>query len=207
MSPLFRCPVSQSPFFSHPRPQDEPQSAEQIHRRLVVSYGESNTPALTTIQSTLSAKGEKLGVKIKDASKKVTYVQFSAGASALTAKASTSTEEEAKPRPRLKAKKDRGAADKVEAHEAMRSKLDGFLTRPLSAFALFGLAQRGVLKKQKSSAAVKEIVKAVGERWLLLSEAERKKYEAMAEEDAQRAASGVALMSSPAPAIEADHAG
>ena len=75
----------------------------------------------------------------------------------------------------------------------MQSKLDSFLTRPLSAFALFGLAQRGVLKKQKAASAVKEIVKVVGERWLLLSDAERSKYEAMAEEDAQRSTNATSV--------------
>ena len=40
---------------------------------------------------------------------------------------------------------------------------DSFLAKPLSAFALFGFAQRNLLKKQKPGATVKEIVKAIGD--------------------------------------------
>ena len=39
---------------------------------------------------------------------------------------------------------------------------------------LFGFSQRGALKKQKSSTGVREVVKAVGERWLLLSDDSQK---------------------------------
>mmetsp|Transcript_21594 Transcript_21594/g.49414 ORF Transcript_21594/g.49414 Transcript_21594/m.49414 type:complete len:188 (-) Transcript_21594:131-694(-) len=163
---------------------DEPQSAEQIHKRLAISYGGSSIPALSTIQSTLSARGPTLGMKIKDSTKKVSYTRFSA-----TAGPSTTSMLESKPaRPRLKEKKERRQDEKAETQLDARSRVDALLASPFSAFALFGLAQRGVLKKQKSNTAVREIVKIVGERWLLLSDQERKKYEAMAAEDAQRAA-------------------
>lgn len=193
---------------------DEPQTSDQIHKRLQMVYGEANAPSYTTIQSTLSAKGTTLGLKAKEKSK-VTYTRFPAGTSAPPPQPASAPPEQpapasgkqpasasrkrkspasgkqsmkADPRARLKAKKEKGAADSAEAQEAFQDKLETFLRRPLSAFELFGLAQRGVLKKQKNSAAVKEIVKVVGERWLLLSETERKKYEKMAEEDAERAA-------------------
>lgn len=138
-------------------------------------YGEANAPALAAVQATLSAKGSQLGLKTKDSRNKVSYRRFPAGPGEFDSEFSGSSELRPndaaqeqhhtsghKSRPRLKAKRDRGAADKFEAQAAMRSKLDEILARPLSAFTLFGLAQRGVLKKQKSSASVKEIVKVVG---------------------------------------------
>lgn len=150
----------------------------------MTSYGEDRIPALATIQSTLSARGTTLGVKLKESSKKVSYVRFAAGA--VEKAHAAAVDSGLKPRARMKSKKDRSSGQITDSHETLQSKVDGLLARPLSAFTLFGLAQRGVLKKQKSTVAVKDIVKAVGERWLLLCEAERKKYEAMAEEDALR---------------------
>ena len=74
------------------------------------------------------------------------------------------------------------------------------LAEPLSAFALFGFAQRNLLKKQKPNATVKETVKAIGDRWLLLTDAEREKYEALAVEDqryvSSRPAAGSAVAAS-----------
>lgn len=175
--------------------QDEPQSAEQIHKRLAISCGENNVPALTTIQSTLSAKGSKLGIKIKESSKKVSYVRFQAEASAARFAVSAAEEQagdQAKARPRLKARKERGMVGRPESVDSVQQEVQRLLARPFTAFALFGLAHHGVLKRQKSSAAVKEVVKAIGERWLLLSDTERRKYESMAEEDARRAAKEVA---------------
>ena len=110
-------------------------------------------------------------MKVKDSSKRVSYKRFPPGPSACASDAPTDGLEdedpevaakETKSRPRLKAKLQRGAADEEEAQAAMQLKLDEHLARPFSAFALFGLAQRGVLKKQKSSADVKEIIKVVG---------------------------------------------
>ena len=47
--------------------------------------------------------------------------------------------------------------------ETLRAKTDELLAKPLSAFALFGFAQRNLLKKQKPGATVKEIDKAIGD--------------------------------------------
>ena len=80
------------------------------------------------------------------------------------------------------AKRERSAEGKAAQQQRVRE----MLMQPLSAFMLFGFSQRGILKKQK--APIREVVRAVGERWLLLSDAERAKYEAMAEEDQRRAA-------------------
>ena len=207
-----------------PFAQDEPQTAEQLYRRLVAAYGEDKTPGLSTIQSTLSQKGAKLGLKFKESSKRVTFARFPVGYNAAAAAAATvaaasgvavtsaasgastgaatsspqgapgqsgkaGTKRVSKEPSKLaKAKGDKAAAAEREASKAAtQAKAAQWLRRPLSAFALFGLSQKGVLKKQKSPAAVKDVVKAIGERWLLLSDGERKKYEAMAEEDARRA--------------------
>ena len=218
--------------------KDDPQTSEQLHTRLIAAYGPDNVPALTTIQSTLSVKGTQLGEKIKDSRKRVSYKRFSAGTSssaehpahAVSAEADQGHARQSPPsRARLKAKRERGAAVRVEAEMETETKVEELLRQPLSAFTLFGLSQRGVLKKQKGSGSMKEVVKAIGEwssahnlthrvhtfaasrplagqypcrhrrhtsllcrlssgeRWLLLTDAERKKYESMAEEDAQRA--------------------
>ena len=52
------------------------------------------------------------------------------------------------------------ALDKVHDREAAKAKATELLEKPLSAFVLFGFAQRNLLKRQKPGATVKEIVKA-----------------------------------------------
>ena len=73
----------------------------------------------------------------------------------------------------------------AEGKAALQRKAHAMLAQPFSAFMLFGFSQRGILKKPKES--IRGVVKAVGERWLLLSDTERARYEAMAEEDGRRA--------------------
>ena len=52
--------------------------------------------------------------------------------------------------------------DKVDVRESTRAKVDELLAQPLSAFVMFGFAQRNLLKKQKPNATPKEVVKAIG---------------------------------------------
>ena len=52
----------------------------------------------------------------------------------------------------------------TEGKAALQQRSNELLARPLSAFMLFGFSQRGILKKQKSTAVVRDVVKAVGER-------------------------------------------
>ena len=52
--------------------------------------------------------------------------------------------------------------DKVDVRESTRAKVDEILAQPLSAFVMFGFAQRNLLKKQKPNATPKEVVKAIG---------------------------------------------
>lgn len=70
----------------------------------------------------------------------------------------------------------------AEGMAELQKKANETLAKPLSAFMLFGFSQRGILKKQKEP--IREVVKAVGERWMLLSHADRARYEAMADEEA-----------------------
>ena len=53
----------------------------------------------------------------------------------------------------------------AEAREAFQHKFDELLSKPFSAFALFGFAQRVTLKRQKPNASVRELVKANGKCW------------------------------------------
>ena len=72
------------------------------------------------------------------------------------------------------------AASKDEERQQVRSRVDEVLASPLSAFALFAFAQRAAVKRGKPSITVRELVKTVGERWLLLSEEEQRGYHDMA---------------------------
>mmetsp|Transcript_2610 Transcript_2610/g.5086 ORF Transcript_2610/g.5086 Transcript_2610/m.5086 type:complete len:121 (-) Transcript_2610:191-553(-) len=92
------------------------------------------------------------------------------------------------PRPKSKEKRLAIEKSKVQDRETTRAKVEELLAQPMSAFVMFGFAQRNLLKKQKPGATVKEVVKAVGDRWLLLAEAERQKYEVLAAQDAARPA-------------------
>ena len=127
-----------------------------------------------------------------------------------------------RPKPAAAKGKDKRQAiekDKVYVRESTRAKVDEILAQPLSAFVMFGFAQRNLLKKQKPNATPKEVVKAIGacscadlsagcprsrpdacagDRWLLLAEAERQKYEVLGEPaPAPRIALGPLLSAGP----------
>ena len=91
----------------------------------------------------------------------------------------------------------------MEAKDQIKQRAVELQAQPLSAFMLFGFSQRGIMKRHASAAAVREVVKAVGERWVLLSDEERANYEAMAEEDRQRAVVAAERAAATAAAIEA----
>ena len=70
-----------------------------------------------------------------------------------------------RPKPAAAKGKDKRQAiekDKVDVRESTRAKVDEILAQPLSAFVMFGFAQRNLLKKQKPNATPKEVVKAIG---------------------------------------------
>ena len=70
-----------------------------------------------------------------------------------------------RPKPAAAKGKDKRQAiekDKVDVRESTRGKVDEILAQPLSAFVMFGFAQRNLLKKQKPNATPKEVVKAIG---------------------------------------------
>ena len=52
--------------------------------------------------------------------------------------------------------------------------------RPLSAFRLFAFAQHALLRRQSAEASAKEMLKVIGERWILMTEADQQVYEQMA---------------------------
>ena len=64
--------------------------------------------------------------------------------------------------PKGKEKRQAIQKDKVDVRESTRAKVDELLAQPLSAFVMFGFAQRNLLKKQKPNATPKEVVKAIG---------------------------------------------
>lgn len=70
-----------------------------------------------------------------------------------------------RPKPAAAKGKDKRQAiekEKVDVRESTRAKVDEILAQPLSAFVMFGFAQRNLLKKQKPNATPKEVVKAIG---------------------------------------------
>ena len=70
-----------------------------------------------------------------------------------------------RPKPAAAKGKDKRQAiekDKMDVRESTRAKVDEILAQPLSAFVMFGFAQRNLLKKQKPNATPKEVVKAIG---------------------------------------------
>ena len=79
--------------------------------------------------------------------------------------ASVAASEMPRPKPAAAKGKDKRQAiekDKVDVRESTRAKVDEILAQPLSAFVMFGFAQRNLLKKQKPNATPKEVVKAIG---------------------------------------------
>ena len=206
-----------------------PQAAADVHRTLVAAQGEANAPSLVDLTAALSKRGETLGVKVR-AGRVVQWTSFptdGASAAAMSVpdeapqeapaeqkeKAPASTKKKvasakkaggAKKRPAGAAK---AAKEKQQAAEDRRdavARVQEVLAEPLSAFALFGFAQRNLLKKQKPNATVKETVKAIGERWLLLTDAEREKYEALAVEDQRYVSSRPAAASAATEAASED---
>lgn len=170
---------------------DEPQTSEMVHQSIVaLAAGKYVPPSLNTVQSALSTRGEKMGKKVK-AGKRTGWVKFGEGETASeVAKANkkktarpTKLSQKRKAEEAAKEAKGKAKADKPVDFAALRVRTEEILAQPMSAFALFGLSQRGALKKQKTSTTVKEVVKAIGERWLLLGDAERARYEEMAQEE------------------------
>lgn len=206
-----------------------PQAAADIHRTLVAAQGEANAPSIAELTAVLSKRGEALGVKVR-AGRVVQWMSFPTdGASAAAMSVPDEAPQEAPAEQKEKApastkkkvasakkagvkKRPAGAAkaakEKQQAAEERRdavARVQEVLAEPLSAFALFGFAQRNLLKKQKPNATVKETVKAIGERWLLLTDAEREKYEALAVED-QRYVSSRPAANAPAASEAAEDA-
>ena len=201
-----------------------PQAAADVHRTLVAAQGEADAPSLVDLTAALSKRGETLGVKVR-AGRVVQWTSFptdgdSAAAMSVPDEAPQEAPAEPKEKPPASTKKKvtsakkagakkrpagaaKAAKEKQQAAEDRRdavARVQEVLAEPLSAFALFGFAQRNLLKKQKPNATVKETVKAIGERWLLLTDAEREKYEALAVEDqryvSSRPAAGSAVAAS-----------
>jgi len=177
----------------------EPQTAEQIHSVLVDRFGSFlPIPPLRTVQAALSAHGEKKGGMRVRKGNQVLWV------CAPTDSAPTANSAKQHKRPLTLSSKKKAEQAKREksadSKASLRQRASELLLHPLSPFMVFGFSQRGILKKQKEP--IRDVVKAVGERWLLLSDTERARYEAMAEEDQRRAAS--AALRTPTAADDAD---
>jgi len=168
---------------------DEPQSSDMLHKRIASAYGDKQCPTLTTLQSTLCSRGEKLGIKVKRGNR-VCWMRF--GSAIPPDEAGVSQEDGEKGKRKQSGqeqqpKRAKKTGDQGDPKEALSNKVEDLLAKPLSAFALFAFAQRATLKRQKPTASVRELVKAVGDRWLLLSDLEQLEYEAMAESERGRA--------------------
>ena len=127
---------------------EEPQTSEEIRQALFEALGPVMCPSAHSVQSALSTRGEKWGTKIRGAHNRIKWI---AGVVSSGKKKS----------PKL-AKKEAAAATKAISKASIQAKADEMVAQPFSAFALFGFAQRGVLKKQKPGATVKDVVKAIG---------------------------------------------
>ena len=168
---------------------DVPQTSEMVHQSVVnLADGAYAVPGLNTVQSALSTRGDKMGKRVK-AGKRTHWVRFAEGETPTSVKQAAGKKagkRSAKPTKKsLKADeaKKKTKAEKPVDFRALKVRSEEILAKPISAFVLFGFSQRGVLKKQAKSTTVKEVVKAVGERWLLLSDADRAKYEQMSNEE------------------------
>ena len=157
---------------------DVPQTSEMVHQSVVnLADGAYAVPGLNTVQSALSTRGDKMGKRVK-AGKRTHWVRFAEGETPTSVKQAAGKKagkRSAKPTKKsLKADeaKKKTKAEKPVDFRALKVRSEEILAKPISAFVLFGFSQRGVLKKQAKSTTVKEVVKAVGERWLLLSENE-----------------------------------
>jgi hypothetical protein len=175
----------------------EPQTSEMVHQVMLErAAGAYAVPSLNTVQSALSTRGDKMGQRVKQG-KRTHWVRYAEGETAASvaegkvgkkkksARPTKPSKRKAEEASKAKASSKRGGgkSDKLPDVGAIKRRNEELLDRPMSAFMLFGFSQRGALKKQKTTQSVREVVKAVGERWLLLSEVERAKYEAMAREE------------------------
>ena len=171
-----------------------PQTSDDLYKKVCVKAeaGAYAPPTLKMVQSTLTSRGEQFAIKRK-VKNRTKWVRLPPGRKSIGSASKglgSASKKIAKKKPLLSAKRKAELAKKEKAaanSRAASNRVDELLARPLSAFMLFGFSQRGVLKKQRTATSIKEAVKAIGERWLLLGEAERAKYEAMAQEDAKRA--------------------
>ena len=191
----------------------EPLTSEEVHARVVeLAGGAYVVPSLNMVQSALQTRGDTFAIKVppprgavgarvsrwvakppeeeksssskKGGSKKA---GGKAGKGGVGGGVQKSAKSGRALKPSQKKKAEEAAARKAELeHQAQLRRVDDVIARPMTAFVLFGLSQRGVLKKQKSAAEFKEVVKAIGERWALLSDDDRAKYDVMAEEDQRR---------------------
>ena len=167
----------------------EKQTSEMIYKALVARFGAEIVPPIKTIAAQLSTKGERMGGKRVKVKKQVFWIK-------------SKTPPRSKGSGKASAQKARRERN-VEAKDQIKQRAIELQAQPLSAFMLFGFSQRGIMKRHASAAAVREVVKAVGERWVLLSEEERASYERMAEEDKQRAVMAAERAAATAAAIEA----
>lgn len=170
---------------------DKPQSSAEVHQTMcAIADGAYAVPSLKTVQSALSSRGDKFGDKVQ-VGRFLKWVRKEPSSRSSIKKGSKKqakrkAEQAKKVELAKQTKLAKAAKAAAEARKAS-GRVEELLARPLSAFQLFGMSQRGALKRQSTAGAVKEAVKAIGERWLLLGEEERAKYEAMALEDGRRA--------------------
>lgn len=167
----------------------EKQSSEMIYKALVARLGAEIVPPIKTIAAQLSTKGEKMGAKRVKVKKQVFWIK-------------SKTPPKSKGSGKASAQKLRRERN-VEAKDQIKQRASELQAQPMSAFMLFGFSQRGIMKRYPSAVALREVVKAVGERWVLLSDEERASYKAMAEEYRQRAVLAAERAAATAAAIEA----
>ena len=176
---------------------DEPMLPEAVHAAMVeIAAGAYAVPPLKVVQTSLSARGENYAKKVTERGR-TCWMKYPEGEgpeklapkkkkkkparpTKLTAKQMAA--EAAKPFPKGGKGKDVVKLEKKVDFGALRRRSEDLISKPMSAFMLFGFSQRGALKTHGTT-TVKEIVKAVGERWLLLGDEERAKYEVMAKEE------------------------
>ena len=175
---------------------DEPMLPEAVHAAMVeIAAGAYAVPPLKVVQTSLSARGENYAKKVTERGR-TCWMKYPEGEgpeklapkkkkkparpTKLTAKQMAA--EAAKPFPKGGKAKEVVKLEKKVDFGALRRRSEDLISKPMSAFMLFGFSQRGALKTHGST-TVKEIVKAVGERWLLLGDEERAKYEVMAKEE------------------------
>jgi len=167
----------------------EPQSADQIHKALMEKHGAFlAVPPLRVVQAALSSRGEKNGGARLRKGNAALWVK----ASAMTASgggAGTSGIKKPKRAIKLTSKMRKGEEQTpkeraVTAKTAAQQKAQKLLLQPMTPFMLFSFSQRGVMKKHKEP--IRDVVKAISERWLMLTDEERARYAKMADDDKSR---------------------